>query len=184
MRLAKTEAKRRISFLIAQKSMKQREIGTFARAAGAIPVARAQDNMKPGQGTIYLPDPVHDASLLRGVGTAFDRQLAPGSTIQLPMVGTEAAQGEVGQILGPEELRLKRDFSGSVPMQQLTGSKEPCGKTEDTSFQGSKYKFAPKVDQNKVYDAVFDRLRQGGCVGIFPEGGSHDRPELLPLKGG
>ena len=50
-------------------------------------------------------------------------------------------------------------------------------------FQGTVYKLAPKIDQSKVYDAVFRRLSDGGCVGIFPEGGSHDRTELLPLKG-
>ena len=68
-------------------------------------------------------------------------------------------------------------------MKQLMGSESPRGKTETSGFQGSKYKYAHKVDQNDVYNAVFDRLRQGGCVGIFPEGGSHDRTELLPLKG-
>jgi glycerol-3-phosphate O-acyltransferase/dihydroxyacetone phosphate acyltransferase len=50
-------------------------------------------------------------------------------------------------------------------------------------FEGVTFKVAPKVDQTEVYDAVFDTLSQGGCIGIFPEGGSHDRPELLPLKG-
>ena len=28
------------------------------------------------------------------------------------------------------------------------------------------------------------RLHAGGCIGIFPEGGSHDRSDLLPLKPG
>jgi glycerol-3-phosphate O-acyltransferase / dihydroxyacetone phosphate acyltransferase len=27
-------------------------------------------------------------------------------------------------------------------------------------------------------------LARNGAVGIFPEGGSHDRPEMLPLKAG
>ena len=31
---------------------------------------------------------------------------------------------------------------------------------------------------------VFDHLLDDGCIGIFPEGGSHDRPDLLPLKAG
>lgn len=42
----------------------------------------------------------------------------------------------------------------------------------------------PHIDQNQVYHLVYERLRQGGCVGIFPEGGSHDRSQLLPLKAG
>ena len=28
------------------------------------------------------------------------------------------------------------------------------------------------------------RLERGACIGIFPEGGSHDRTDLLPLKCG
>jgi len=35
-----------------------------------------------------------------------------------------------------------------------------------------------------MYDAVYERLASGGVVGIFPEGGSHDRASLLPLKAG
>jgi len=34
-----------------------------------------------------------------------------------------------------------------------------------------------------VYENVFERIDEGGCIGIYPEGGSHDRPDLLPLKG-
>jgi len=36
----------------------------------------------------------------------------------------------------------------------------------------------------QVFGAVWSRLAAGDCVGIFPEGGSHDRTELLPLKAG
>jgi len=42
----------------------------------------------------------------------------------------------------------------------------------------------PKLDQSFMYDAVWARLKEGGCVGIFPEGGSHDRTQMLPLKAG
>ena len=31
---------------------------------------------------------------------------------------------------------------------------------------------------------MYDTLKQGKCIAIFPEGGSHDRTELLPLKAG
>jgi glycerol-3-phosphate O-acyltransferase/dihydroxyacetone phosphate acyltransferase len=51
-------------------------------------------------------------------------------------------------------------------------------------YEGTKYKLAPHIDQSLVYEAVFSCLRSGGCIGIFPEGGSHDRTELLPLKAG
>jgi len=46
------------------------------------------------------------------------------------------------------------------------------------------YKILPKLDQNEVYSAVWDRLTRGYSIGIFPEGGSHDRTEMLPIKAG
>ncbi|PHJ21633.1 glycerol-3-phosphate acyltransferase, partial [Cystoisospora suis] len=46
------------------------------------------------------------------------------------------------------------------------------------------YKILPKVDQREVYEAVSQSLVEGDCIGIFPEGGSHDRTTLLPLKAG
>ena len=41
-----------VSFLVAEKSFHHPIIGNFARAMGAIPVARPQDNARPGPGTI------------------------------------------------------------------------------------------------------------------------------------
>jgi len=41
-----------------------------------------------------------------------------------------------------------------------------------------------RVDQAEVFTRVFDFLKDGASLGIFPEGGSHDRTELLPLKPG
>ena len=35
-----------------------------------------------------------------------------------------------------------------------------------------------------MYESVWQQLKEGNTVGIFPEGGSHDRTELLPLKAG
>ena len=35
-----------------------------------------------------------------------------------------------------------------------------------------------------MFNAVHEALHSGKAVGIFPEGGSHDRPSLLPLKAG
>ena len=44
--------------------------------------------------------------------------------------------------------------------------------------------FVPKIDQSEVFDKAWKVLRDGKCFGIFPEGGSHDRVDLLPLKAG
>lgn len=51
-------------------------------------------------------------------------------------------------------------------------------------FQSVTFKVFPKLDQSKIYDAVQEELKRGRCIGIFPEGGSHDRTTPLPLKAG
>ncbi|KAG8423695.1 Glycerol-3-phosphate/dihydroxyacetone phosphate acyltransferase [Metarhizium acridum] len=194
LRTLKQEAGRRVSLLIAQKSV-HGFIGWASRQAGAVPVGRAQDATKSVPGTIYLPDPVNDPTLVRGVGTNFgtgDGQ-THGMVFLPPGKKTASVSSDIAQILGPEEIRLKRPFKGKLAMQQLTGRDDI---DEDGNFtnksingpapgyEGTKFKAAPNIDQTKVYEAVFSRLRHGGCVGIFPEGGSHDRTELLPLKAG
>ncbi len=196
MRVVYIEAHRRISNLIAGKSMRRRFVGRCARAAGAIPVERALDLMKPGSGTIYLPDPENDPTLVRGIGTKFDSsEVQVGGLLVLPSVKGSAANAEILEVHGPEEIKLKKGFKGSGALEQLTGRSDIDGngnfidgdtegrKGAAEGFQGTRYKTAPKVDQAKVYDAVFERLNAGGCCGMFPEGGSHDRTELLPLKG-
>lgn len=46
------------------------------------------------------------------------------------------------------------------------------------------YKVIPKVDQSQVFAKVWEELKNGKNLGIFPEGGSHDQTNLLPLKVG
>lgn len=196
MRVIRMEARRRVAFLIAEKSMRRKFIGGLARAAGALPVARALDSTKAATGEIYLPDPVNTPKVIRGTGTKFDKEAQIGGLLVLPSVNGTAANAEILEIHGPEEICLKSAFKGTAALRQLTGrdditeeSKFENGDSNENKvllgdFTGISFKTAPKVDQTMVYDAVFGRLDAGGCVGIFPEGGSHDRTELLPLKGG
>lgn len=193
-RTLRHEASRRVSLIIAQKSV-HGFIGWASRQVGAVPVGRAQDITKAGSGTIYLPDPINDPTLIRGVGTKFGQgEGEPQGMVFLPPAkGQASASMNIERILGPEEIRIKRPFKGKLALRQLTGRDDIDEDGHFTNkslkgiapgYEGTKYKLAPYTDQTNVYEAVFDRLRSGGCVGIFPEGGSHDRTELLPLKAG
>ncbi|KAI1337037.1 hypothetical protein F5Y15DRAFT_408313 [Xylariaceae sp. FL0016] len=192
-RTLKEEANRRVGLLIAEKSV-HGFIGWGSRQTGSVPVGRAQDKAKPARGFIYMPDPVNDPTLIRGVDTDFENEGEVGGMVFLPSVkGQSGSSVDIAKILGPEELRTKRAFKGRVPMQQLTGRDDLNEKGDiqnkdirgpKQGYEGTKYKLAPHIDQTDVYKAVFTRLRNGGCIGIFPEGGSHDRTELLPLKAG
>jgi glycerol-3-phosphate O-acyltransferase/dihydroxyacetone phosphate acyltransferase len=176
MRAVRLESRRRIAFLVAEKSMRRKFIGWLSRCVGAVPVSRSQDLAKAGQGRIYLPDAEGQPLKIRGVGTKFTTEVTTGGSLTLPSVpGQAGASTDVAEILSDTEIILKKPFKGDVALRQL--------QQESNEGKGTKYKVAPKVDQTEVYDAVFHRLNSGGCVGIFPEGGSHDRTELLPLKG-
>lgn len=42
----------------------------------------------------------------------------------------------------------------------------------------------PKMNSAAIYESVWKQLAKGQSLAIFPEGGSHDRTELLPIKAG
>ncbi|KAI1613050.1 glycerol-3-phosphate acyltransferase Sct1 [Exophiala viscosa] len=183
MRLLKSEAKRRISYLIAEKSTSRKFIGTLSKGIGAIPVGRALDKVKPAEGKVYLPDPEHDPTLIRGVGTDFKNgSFEVGGLVVLPKVNGQAPSTEIAEIISSTEIRLKKPFKTPEALEFLT--KGEATEDDGDGSRGTSFKVAPFVDQTKVYNAVFEELDAGGCIGIFPEGGSHDRPDLLPLKAG
>jgi glycerol-3-phosphate O-acyltransferase/dihydroxyacetone phosphate acyltransferase len=174
MRILKQHAGRRVSFLIAEKSLREPYVGPLASRMGALPVTRAMDNVRPGKGEIFLVDPTGDTALLGGHDVNFTK-LSVGSLIVLPKSGSEnPEQQAIAEIMGPEALRLKGPFKASNAGEPL----------HEKLLSGIPYKVAPHVDQSEMYDAVFRSLSGGGCIGIFPEGGSHDRPSMLPLKAG
>ena len=56
-------------------------------------------------------------------------------------------------------------------------------RTEAENKEGLEYKVLPFVDQDQTYGAVFERLNQGGCIGVFPEGESNSyKTPLLTLQ--
>ncbi|KAI8375139.1 hypothetical protein BD560DRAFT_349893 [Blakeslea trispora] len=163
------ECGRRVSFLIAEKSMHQKGIGFFARMISAIPVIRPQDLAKSGQGHIQLLNRKTDPLRIIGVDTQFTHQLKPRDSIVLPK---GSGSSEVVEIISDTELIIKKEFKDLKALELLTRS------------EGTAYKCMPHVEQESVYKCVHDELNNGRCITIFPEGGSHDRAEMLPLKAG
>jgi len=51
-------------------------------------------------------------------------------------------------------------------------------------IENMEYFRIPKMNSAKIYDSVWRQLGRGQSLAIFPEGGSHDRTDLLPLKAG
>ncbi|KAH3668316.1 hypothetical protein OGAPHI_002070 [Ogataea philodendri] len=137
----------------------------------SIPVRRAQDCLKAVPGSIRL-DPENELHVI-GTNSNFTKVCEPKGLIALPRSWGSA---EVGEIVSDTELYLRKPFKFSSPKT-----------TEDAKKalrEGSFFRTAPRIDQSEVYSKVFEHLAHGHCLGLFSEGGSHDRPDLLPLKAG
>ena len=100
---------------------------------------------------------------MQGTGTAFDKEVHVGDTLKIPGLPDQIVE----RIVSAEELYLKAPGAKSHEMEKKYS-----------------FKIIPKLDQSKVYTEVWNHLKKGDCIGIFPEGGSHDRSDLLPLKAG
>ncbi|KIJ44372.1 hypothetical protein M422DRAFT_252379 [Sphaerobolus stellatus SS14] len=174
------ETRRRVRNLIAAKSMKRKAIGAFASLMSSIPVARAQDEAKTGSGEIWIDDDDH--LLVRGEGTKFTSELSAKAQIMLPKsAGTALAT--VVEVISDTEVRIKKEFGGDSGKGTLR-VREQVEEARQNGRRGLTYKILPFIDQKDMYANVFQCLKEGGCIGIFPEGGSHDRTDLLPLKAG
>jgi len=164
----------------------------------AVPISRAQDEAKPGTGVIKLSPT--DPCLVIGVGTKFKTELGARKKILLPK-SVGAVLAEIDEIISDTEVRVKREFSndrgkGTAKILQKLAVLEAEGE------KGLTFKVLPYINQEVIYRHVYQQLKEGGCIGIFPEGmistyrftpqarliftigGSHDRTDLLPLKAG
>jgi hypothetical protein len=109
-----------------------------------------------------------DPLRITGIDTEFTRQLHVRDSIVLPR---NVGQAEVVEIVSDTEIQIKKEFKDLKALELLTQT------------DGCSYKCMPHVEQEAVYTKVYDELNNNRCITIFPEGGSHDRAEMLPLKG-
>lgn len=174
------ETRRKVQFLIAAKSMKRKAVGFFASLMSSIPVVRAVDDAKPGIGRVTISD--SDPCLVIGHGTKFTEEFKPKMQIMLPKT-VNSCVAEVLEVISDTELRVKKEFGGDSG-KGTSRIREKQKELEAEGQIGLDYKKLPHVDQSEMYHHVYECLKHGGCIGIFPEGGSHDRTDLLPLKAG
>lgn len=151
------------------------------RTDGPVPVARSADYAKAGSGRIVLSD--SSPLIVTGISTKFLAEVKPRSQLVLPK-SAGYASASVKEVVSDTEIHLASEFV--VPGKDGSTNVKASSRvrTESESKDGLEYKVLPHVDQEDTFGAVFERLRQGGCIGIFPEGGSHDRTDFLPLKAG
>ena len=139
----------------------------MAKCQLSIPVVRPQDCLVKGTGKIFV-DFDKDPLRVTGKDTKFTKECMVKGLIALPQ---SLGASEIVEIISDTELVIRKEFKSLDKVKVLLTN-------------GTAYKRADKIDQKQVYQMVFDHLLDDGCIGIFPEGGSHDRPDLLPLKAG
>lgn len=168
---------RQVCFVTAEGPMRKNKfVGMFGSWTGAIPVTRIQDNLEPVNAAIrlYTPDYENDPSLIKLVSVDPEvkpnakQRFFPKSLIGLPDYLGNAL---IEEVVDDETIRLRKPFPDNQRVKNCV--------TNQTVFM-----YAEKIDNSKVFENVFNHLHTKGCVGIFPEGGSHDRPSLLPIKAG
>ncbi|CEP09741.1 hypothetical protein [Parasitella parasitica] len=150
--------------LMAAVSYDKPLIGHVGKILNAIPVVRPQDIVNGGTGKVKY-DSVNQPFQLRGQDTKFVDEIGARDFI----IFGRNYKVHVSKVISDTLLEI----SHSIQVDQ--------------AFLGDgfvSFKIAPHVDQTAVYDEVYNHLNRNECVTIFPEGGSHDRSEMLPLKAG
>ena len=208
------ETHRQVQFLAAAASMKRKWVGFFARLMDsskyavhfsynvnligihAVPVSRAADMATAGVGKVFLSSV--DPCIVIGEGTKFTEDFSPRMQILLPK-SVNSAVAEVVEVISDTQLRIKKEFGGGDSGKGTARIRDKLQELKETGVNGLGYKKLPFVDQQDMYRHVYQCLREGGSIGIFPEGtsilplrkplticagGSHDRTDLLPLKAG
>lgn len=157
---------RPVRFIIAEKSMSRPIIGQFASLMGAVPVVRPQDVPSTvGTGKIVS---IEQAAVV-GQDTNFCAEVHPGDVVQWSVLGSsEKCQAQVRSIESNTKLTL------TLPVEESNAvHNKPTG-----------FKVSRRIDHSEMYAKVYSTLDNGGSIAVFPEGGSHDRTSLLPLKAG
>ncbi|KAK7195260.1 glycerol-3-phosphate acyl transferase [Novymonas esmeraldas] len=154
---------RPVRFLMAEKSFRQPVISTFGRMFNSVPVVRPQDvPLVTGQGRLVRTE----GTVIIGDGTRFS-QLSKGDVLLWAVPGNEKCRAQVSRITSDEEVEV------TVPIP-----------AEHAVHAPAVFKSSGRIDHSEMYAQVYDTLQKSHCIGIFPEGGSHDHTSLLPLKAG
>eukprot|EP00300_Choanocystis_sp_HF-7_P003181 c12409_g1_i2.p1 GENE.c12409_g1_i2~~c12409_g1_i2.p1 ORF type:complete len:613 (+),score=128.92 c12409_g1_i2:50-1888(+) len=145
-------------FITAAATMRRKYVGTLAHILGGIPVERSEDVTFKGQGTISI-----SGSSVIGSNTAFTTQCTPGCVLVSSGDNGAPVRVKVHDVVDDAHITLE------APLEQVT-------------VTTASFTIQPRIDHSAMFKEVYDSLGAGGAVVIFPEGGSHDRTELLPLK--
>lgn len=73
------------------------------------------------------------------------------------------------EVISDTELRIKKEFSGEKG-KATAQILEKLDELKESGKEGLDYRWIPVLNQQDMYRFVYQRLKEGGCIGIFPEG--------------
>jgi glycerol-3-phosphate O-acyltransferase/dihydroxyacetone phosphate acyltransferase len=83
-----------------------------------------------------------------------------------------AIAAEVIEVISDTELRIKKEFGGESG-KSTSKLREKVEEAKKDGKKGIAYRKLPFVDQQVMFKYVYQCLKEGGCIGIFPEGESY-----------
>lgn len=147
---------RKVHFVAAASTVRSPIIGRFCKwMSTIIPVERSQDLAKTLTGKMT----VTECSVV-GIGTHFTAEIPDKSSISI-----NKELRRVVEVIDDTHCTLANPVSTAITEPVVA-------------------KMIPHVDNTSMFSSCWECLGKGGCIAIFPEGGSHDRSDLLPLKSG
>ena len=114
---------------------------------------------------------------IHGINTFFTKEIKPKDKIRF----LNCPNGLTVQSIQSDTLMIVIGHDSEYNQQQYQSTLEHNNITSST---GIEFDILKRIEQSEVYEMVLNKLSSGGSIGIFPEGGSHDRTDLLPLKAG
>jgi glycerol-3-phosphate O-acyltransferase/dihydroxyacetone phosphate acyltransferase len=109
--------------------------------------------------------------MILGDGTCFSSEFAPKMQIMLSK-SVNSPVAEVAEVISDTELKVRREFGGESG-KVTTRIREKVAELQASGRKGLEFKTLPFVDQQDMYRHVYQCLKEGGCIGIFPEGWSN-----------
>ena len=189
----------KVSYLMAEKSFQRPVIGDLASALDVVPVKRAQDDARKGVGTICFSvpqpsSPSSESSSGDEVVVTAGGENEPSVEVRKLVVtgrdGFSTSAFKVGDKIRPLGTPTGVKVIEIIDETSCVVDSTPVSEEDRTTAfsTGSDYPrnfdILKHVELHEIFEKVLDRLAMGGVFGIFPEGGSHDRTDLLPLKVG
>lgn len=76
---------------------------------------------------------------------------------------------EVVEVISNTRLRIKNEFHNETEKSTKL-VREKAEEAKSQGIDGLTFKTLPYVNQNEMYQDVYQRLRDGHCIAIYPEG--------------